>query len=93
MTQTKIIELLRRELDRRSFNVIYFDFPNASRSGVGTFGKVALIFEHVYDMSPDLVAVKDEYLLIYEVDNDLKKIIIKKKKYKTKETLLIEYCS
>jgi len=89
MTQTKIIELLRRELIKLNWDILYYDFPNASRSGVKNFGKIALLFEHTYDLSPDLVAIKNNILLIFEVDHDIHKVYEKKRRYQKKQPTLI----
>lgn len=52
-------------------NVIYFDYPRASRSGSGVRGKVATAFEHVLDLHPDVAAINavERALYLFEVDS------------------------
>jgi hypothetical protein len=57
-------------LRARGLEVVYADYPNASRSGAGLFGKIHLAFEHILDRHPDLVAIHrgSAKLILCEID-------------------------
>jgi hypothetical protein len=68
ITQTFAIREASKFLRCEGWEIIYQDFPGARRSGVGRTAAINLVLEHLYDMSPDFLAVRDGVLLIGEAD-------------------------
>lgn len=73
-------------LQHEGWYVVYKDLPNASRSGFGLQGKVALTFEHILDRAPDIVAIKKEKILLVEVDTHFSNASSKMDEYRANGT-------
>ncbi len=70
VTQSLVINKIAELLKRFGYRILYKDLPGTSRSGFGERAKINLIFEHIFDKSPDIVAFKNGVLLVIEVDNN-----------------------
>jgi len=74
ITQSYVINQTSIKLEEMGFKVIYKDLPHGNRSGVGIKASLNLMFEHLFDKSPDIVAISpDKDILIVEVDHSFKK--------------------
>jgi hypothetical protein len=71
-----LIEQLRSE----GWDVLFADFVNSKRSGVGSQGALNFCLEKIFDQFPDIVAVRNNSLLIVEVDIAYKNTYMKKLK-------------
>lgn len=91
-TQSLAIREIKIWLDDHGHDVLYTDQPGSSRGGIGDRANLNLAFEHLYDRTPDIVAVDtDCNLVIVEVDmrfdNDLE---AKFELYHSKRNVLLE---
>lgn len=68
-TQSLAIREIKIWLEDNNHDVIYTDQPGSSRGGIGDRASLNLAFEHLYDRTPDVVAIDaDNNLVIVEVD-------------------------
>lgn len=68
-TQSLAIREIKIWLEDRGHDVLYTDQPGSSRGGIGDRANLNLAFEHLYDRTPDIVAIEaDSNLVIVEVD-------------------------
>jgi len=68
-TQSLAIREIKIWLEDHNHDVIYTDQPGSSRGGIGDRANLNLAFEHLYDRTPDIVAIDaDNNLVIVEVD-------------------------
>jgi len=68
-TQSLAIREIKTWLEDHSHDVLYTDQPGSSRGGIGDRANINLAFEHLYDRTPDIVAIDaDNNLVIVEVD-------------------------
>lgn len=89
-TQSYLIRRIVEHLSNSNYSIIYTDYPQASRGGVGRKSVVHYVFETLYDRAPDIVAYKDKLLLLVEVNSKLENRYIEKFiEYKRKEVALL----
>jgi len=68
-TQSLAIREIKIWLEEHGHEVLYTDQPGSSRGGIGDRANLNLAFEHLYDRTPDIVAIDVDYnLVIVEVD-------------------------
>ena len=60
ITQSYVINQTSIKLEEMGFKVIYKDLPHGNRSGVGIKASLNLMFEHLFDKSPDIVAISPD---------------------------------
>lgn len=91
ITQTTLNRLAAKIYEDRGWKILYQDMPGGSRSGVGLTALINSAFERTYNMIPDLVAAKDNVLLLGEVDVSLTRTYIGKfEKYASRANQLTQ---
>lgn len=78
ITQSFLIRKIAEHLSENQWKILYTDYPQASRGGIGIKALVHTILETIYDRAPDILAYKNENLLLIEVNNKLEKRYIDK---------------
>ena len=78
ITQSFLIRKIAEHLSENEWIILYTDYPQGSRGGIGVKSLVHTIFETYYDRAPDILAYKNETLLLIEVNNKLEKKYIDK---------------
>jgi len=68
ITQSYLTNSLCDKLQKEGWNILYADYSDGRRGGEGNQGVLNKCFETLFDEFPDIVAQKDEELLIVEVD-------------------------
>ena len=68
--QSAINKLLRRHLEFRNIETIYYDMPDGSRGGGSDYGRKAVhsLMERIHGMNADIISVDDDTLIIIEID-------------------------
>lgn len=90
ITQTYLNNLAIQHFNQQGWELLYFDLPGGRRSGVGKIAKINKIWERTYNLSPDILLIKNSEILILEVDNNFSNYYIEKfLKYKSKQIELI----
>jgi hypothetical protein len=91
-TQSLAIREIKIWMEDHSHDVLYTDQPGSSRGGIGDRANLNLAFEHLYDRTPDIVAIDDDNNLgIVEVDKRLDNDLIEKfELYHSKRNALLE---
>jgi hypothetical protein len=70
---------------------LYNDLPGGRRSGVGRVAEINKLWEGIYNLSPDILLIKEGVLLLLEVDNTFNLEYEKKLlRFKEKKQQLIE---
>jgi hypothetical protein len=78
ITQSYVISLSVEYLRQEGWEVIFYDRPGGRRSGVGLVAKINGILEGIYNLSPDVLAIQGNKLLLVEVDQMLTEEYFKK---------------
>ena len=90
LSQTGAIVALGDWLKSNGWDVVYRDLPNASRSGFGLQGSIAVLFEHVLDRTPDIVAIRSNDVLVAEVDRQFAMAAEKMVEYRKKQAQILQ---
>lgn len=73
VTQSFTIRKIIEKLTEEGYNLIYKDLPHGRRGGIGSHGKINLLFERLFDRSPDILAIKgDSLMVLIEVNHNYK---------------------
>lgn len=70
-TQASMIIKTRKFLSSNGWTILYDDLPSGSRSGIGRRAEIFHIFDSLFNAYPDVICVKDDVLLVVEVDHIL----------------------
>jgi hypothetical protein len=90
ITQSYLIRKIAEYLSNSDYTILYTDYPQASRGGVGSKAIVHNIFETKYDRAPDILAFDRGRILLVEVNNKLEKRYIDKfHEYERQSSVLI----
>jgi|SRR3989338_2975925 len=95
VTQSFTIQKIIEKLVEEGYDIIYKDLPHGRRSGVGVHGQINLLFERLFDRSPDILAIKENKLIVLiEVNHNYKKSLNKKfNEYLSKKDELLKRIS
>lgn len=90
VTQTYLNHKAADYFTSLGWKTIYVDLPGGRRSGIGITAEINAVWEKLYNLSPDIVLIKEETLLLLEVDNifSMEYVDKLKKFYSKKQELL-----
>ena len=78
VTQSYLVQNLVTSLKANGWDVLYQDYPDGQRNGIGKQGTVFHCFKSLFDEFPDVLCVRYGTLMIIEVDNKFKLSYIEK---------------
>lgn len=91
ITQTYLNNITIEYFLKFNWELLYNDLPGGRRSGVGRVAEINKLWEGIYNLSPDILLIKEGVLLLLEVDNTFNLEYEKKLlRFKEKKQQLIE---
>lgn len=86
-----MVNAFKKQLQRENWNILYEDYVNSQRGGRGHQGAINYCFEMIFDKFPDIVAVREQTLLIAEVDASYKEqYVTKLRAFRSKQDELFQ---